>query len=77
MGAGFYVLALPFIYFWSVPFLIGGGVMMVASFFLRESPGPMSPPEGYRFCVFCSTPVPMASERCPHCNGLQPRGPDS
>jgi len=74
MGAGFYILEIPIVDVWSLPFLAGGALMMVASFFLPESPGPLQPPEGFRFCVFCSTPVPLASDRCPHCNGLQPKG---
>ncbi len=72
-GSGFYILALPFVYFWGIPLVIAGGIMAVASFFMSESPGPVEPPEGYRFCVYCSTPVPLTSARCPHCNGLQPR----
>jgi len=71
MGAGFYLLQLPLVYFWSIPFVIGGAIMVIASFFLSEGPGPMVPPEGYRFCPFCSTPVKIGAERCPHCNGLQ------
>lgn len=74
MGAGFYILQLPLVFFWSLPFAIGGGIMMVASLFLSETQGPLKPAEGFRFCVFCSTPVPIAAERCPHCNGLQPKG---
>lgn len=74
MGAGFYALQLPLVYFWSVPFGIGGVIMIVASFFMAETQGPPTPPEGYRFCVYCSAPVPVNSERCPHCNGVQPKG---
>ncbi len=73
MGAGFYALQIPLVYFWSIPFVAGGAIMIVASFFLSESPGPPTPPEGFRFCVFCSTPVPLASDRCPQCDGLQPK----
>jgi len=73
MGAGFYVLQLPLVFFWSLPFIIGGAIMMVVSFFVAESLGPVQPPEGFRFCPFCSTPVPTGAERCPHCNGLQRR----
>ncbi len=73
MGAGFYLLQIPFVYFWSVPFVVGGVIMVIGSFFLPESPGPPTPPEGFRFCVFCSTPVPLSSDRCPHCNGMQPK----
>ncbi len=73
MGAGFYILQLPFVFFWSIPFAIGGGIMVVASFFLPEGQGPVKPPEGFRFCAYCSTPVPLAADRGPHCNGVQPR----
>jgi hypothetical protein len=74
MGGGFYFLEIPFVYFWSIPFAIGGGIMVLASFFMSESPGPVAPPEGYRFCVFCATPVPLDAQRCPQCNGVQPTG---
>lgn len=73
MGAGFYLLELPLVYFWSVPFVIGGLLMMGVSYFLDEGAGPVQPPEGYRFCVFCSTPVLMGADRCTHCNGVQPK----
>jgi hypothetical protein len=71
MGAGFYVLQLPFVYFWSIPFAIAGGIMTAAGFFAPPSSGPIQPPGGYRFCPFCATPVKIGEERCPHCNGLQ------
>jgi len=74
LGAALYFLEIPLFYFWSVPFALGGVVMAGVSLFLPESAGPVEPPEGYRFCVFCSTPVKLSSERCGHCNGLQPRG---
>ena len=73
MGAGFYALGLPFVYFWSVPFLIAGALMAVVGMFASESPVPIRPPEGFRFCPFCSTPVPIGADRCPHCNGVQRR----
>jgi hypothetical protein len=73
MGVGFYVLALPFAFFWSIPFGAAGVIMIVASFFLPETEGPVKPPEGFRFCPYCSTTVPLNSERCPNCNGVQPR----
>jgi hypothetical protein len=73
LGAVFYILPLPLTYAWSVPLVVGGGLMCLASFLLSESPGPVKPPEGFRFCVYCSAQVPIASERCPHCNGLQPK----
>jgi hypothetical protein len=71
MGAGFYLLQLPLVYFWSLPFGVAGLVMVAVSLFLPESPGSVQPPEGYRFCPFCSTPVQVGVERCPQCNGLQ------
>ena len=73
MGGGFYVLELPFAFFWSLPFGVAGVIMIAASFLLGETEGPVKPPEGFRFCPFCSTPVEVSSERCPHCNGVQPR----
>lgn len=73
MGAGFFLLEIPFLYFWSLPFIGGGVIMMVGGFLLPESTGPVIPPEGHRFCVFCSTPVRIGEARCPHCNGLQPK----
>jgi hypothetical protein len=73
MGAGFYFLEIPLVYFWSIPFVVGGGLMMAASLFLSESSGPIAPPAGFRYCVFCSTPIPLGAARCQHCNGLQPR----
>jgi len=73
LGGVFYAVPLPLFLAWSIPLAVGGGVMCLASVFMEESPGPVKPPEGFRFCVFCSTPVPTTSERCPQCNGLQPR----
>jgi hypothetical protein len=74
MGLGFYVLELPLVYYWSIPFGLGGAIMIIASFFLPEAAGPLTPPEGFRFCVYCSSPVPLGSDRCAHCNGIQPKG---
>ena len=73
LGALFYLLQVPLVYFWSVPFAVGGGMMALAGLLVPESPGPVEPPEGYRFCVFCGTPVAIEAPRCPHCNGLQPK----
>jgi hypothetical protein len=73
LGVLFYAFPLPLVYFWSIPFAVGGGIMMIASFFMSESTGPIKPPEGFRFCVFCTNPVPVTSERCPKCDGLQPK----
>ncbi|MBI3840381.1 MAG: hypothetical protein HY297_00240 [Thaumarchaeota archaeon] len=73
MGAGFWALEIPLVYFWGPPFVIGGGLMALASFFMADRPGPVQPPPGFTFCVFCSSPVRIGSERCSHCNGLQPK----
>ena len=74
LGGVFYVLAIPLVFFWSVPFAAGGAVMAVLGLALPEGPGPVEPPEGYRFCPFCSSPVKLGAERCDHCNGIQPAG---
>jgi hypothetical protein len=56
--------------------LIAGGVVaLVAGFLLGEMADKVEPPPGYRFCLFCSTPVMEGAERCGHCNGLQPMAP--
>ena len=77
MGVGLYAFPLPLVYFWSIPFMVGGGIMAGARLFLPESQGPVVPNEGFRFCPFCSTQVPAGAERCPHCNGVQPKGEQS
>ena len=74
LGAMFYLLQIPLVYYWSLPFLAGGALMAAASLFVSESPGPLRPPEGYVFCRFCSGLVPVKAERCPTCNGLQGGG---
>jgi hypothetical protein len=74
MGAGFYFLQLPFVYFWSLPFGIAGIVMVIISFLVPEREGTVQPPDGYMFCLFCSTPVKIGTERCPNCNGVQRMG---
>lgn len=73
LGGAFYLLELPFVFYWSVPFVIGGAAMMLAGVLAPESSGPIRPPEGYRFCRYCSAQIPVTSERCPHCNGIQPK----
>ncbi len=70
-GGGFYFLELPIVFVWAIPMVIAGAIMSGASLMIPEGRGPVQPPEGFRFCVFCTTPVPIGSERCPHCNGLQ------
>ncbi|MGP8125278.1 MAG: hypothetical protein ACLQEQ_05325 [Nitrososphaerales archaeon] len=77
LGAVFYAMSLfvgfELFYAWSIALAAGGGLMCLVSLFMSESPGPVKPPEGFRFCVFCSTPVSITSERCAQCNGLQPK----
>lgn len=74
MGALFYVIQIPLVYFWSLPFVVAGAIMAGVSPFLSESEGPVKPPQGQKFCVFCSTAIPVDARRCPNCNGAQPRG---
>lgn len=74
MGASFYFLEIPLVYFWSLPFVVGGGLMAFASPFVMERKGPVPPPEGYRFCAYCTELVKLGVERCPRCGGLQPQG---
>ena len=51
----------------------GGFVVMISGFLLDEATTErVEPPQGYRFCPFCTTPVMVGEERCSHCNGLQP-----
>jgi hypothetical protein len=71
-GAGLWLILLLDI---GIPLAIGGAIMLIASFLLPPGPGPVTPSPGFRFCVFCSTPVPLGSDRCPHCNGVQPKEP--
>jgi hypothetical protein len=73
LGVVLYLLQVPLVFFWSIPFAAAGLLMVVAGIILPEGGGPVQPPEGYRFCVFCGTPVKLDAERCDHCNGLQPK----
>lgn len=69
----FYSLEIPFVFFWSIPFGISGLIMVIAAPFLKEAETRIKPPEGYRFCVYCSNTIPLESERCFYCNGKQPK----
>jgi hypothetical protein len=71
LGAVFYVLQIPLAFSWSLVFVLGGGIMAIASFVVQEGAGPVQPPEGYHFCRFCSALVQSGAGRCPQCNGLQ------
>ncbi len=62
------------------PLTAWGGVTLAAGLVLagigliaKEREGAIEPPAGHRFCPFCSTPVPLTAERCPQCNGVQPK----
>jgi hypothetical protein len=71
MGGVFVVLEIPLVYSWSVVFLAGGAMMVLASPFVSQSPGPVEAPQGYKFCRYCTAEVPVEAERCPKCDGLQ------
>lgn len=71
LGLALYFLEIPFAYLWSFPFMAGGVLFVLVGSLLKESTTNVEPPEGYRFCRFCNTPVLLTAERCDHCNGLQ------
>ncbi|MDA4125244.1 MAG: hypothetical protein OK438_07355 [Thaumarchaeota archaeon] len=73
-GAAFYFLELPIFSVWGFPMVVGGGIMSAVAFWLPEGRGQVRPPDGYRFCVFCTSLVPIGGVRCSHCNGIQPQG---
>jgi hypothetical protein len=73
-GVALYILQIPLAFAWSLVFISGGALMAGASLFVAESEGPVTPPDGYRFCRFCSAAVPLQVLRCPRCNGLQQTG---
>jgi hypothetical protein len=72
-SAVLFVLQLPLVFFWSIPFGISGIIMMIVAPFLKESEGPVKPPDGYVFCVYCSNVISASATRCNYCNGKQPR----
>ena len=72
MGLVFIVTQLPLIYFWGYPFAVGGAVMALAAPLLPEREGPVQPPDGFRFCVYCSKLVPDGEPTCEYCGGRQP-----
>jgi hypothetical protein len=74
LGVGFFLLEIPIVFSWSLVFIAGGAAMAGTSFFVPAGSGPVPPPDGYRFCRFCSSPVPLGAERCLVCNGLQQGG---
>ena len=64
------VPAVPLVF--SVPFIVAGAGMILASPFLKPSDLPVKPPPGFKFCLFCSTAIPEDAKRCPKCDGVQP-----
>lgn len=72
MGLILILLDLPLVYYWGFPFAIGGALMALAAPFLPESEGPIKPPEGFRFCVYCTKLVPVMETNCEYCGGRQP-----
>jgi hypothetical protein len=56
-----------------VIFIAAGLVLAGLSAVAKEREDKVEPPPGTRFCVFCSSPVPLTEVRCPNCNGVQPR----
>ncbi len=72
LGLSFYALAIPFVFSWSFPFMIGGLVFVVAGAFVKETVGHIDPPDGYVFCVFCNTAILVGTLKCDRCNGVQP-----
>ena len=55
----------------SVPFVAAGLGMMAASPFLKPSDLPVRPPDGHKFCPYCSSTIPADAVRCPKCDGVQ------
>ncbi len=64
------LLSVPLVF--SIPFVVAGIGMIAASPFLSPSDLPVRPPEGYKFCTYCSTTIPADAGRCPKCDGVQP-----
>ena len=57
---------------WGVLTITAGAVLAGVGAVSKERVG-VEPPAGHRFCAYCSAPVPLTAERCPECNGVQPR----
>ena len=55
----------------SLPFVAAGLAMIGVSPFLKPSELPVRPPEGHKFCPYCSNAIPLEAKRCPRCNGVQ------
>jgi len=58
---------------WGVVTILAGLALTGIGFFAKERNGPVEPPPGQKFCVFCSVMMPQEAPRCPQCNGLQPK----
>ena len=59
---------------WGIVTILTGLALSGIGVFANERSGPLEPPPGQTFCVFCSAVIPQDSPRCPQCNGLQPKG---
>jgi hypothetical protein len=64
--------ALPSLLSPATPFVAAGLIMLVIGAFLREGSGPVQPPEGFAFCVYCGNLMKSDQPRCDKCGGLQP-----
>ncbi len=58
---------------WGFISVAAGVLLIVIGIFAKERSGPIEPPPGEKFCVFCSNTMPVGASKCPYCNGLQPR----
>ncbi len=58
---------------WGGISVAAGGLLIAMSFVVKERKGVIEAPPGHRFCPFCSNPVALGEERCPVCNGQQPK----
>jgi hypothetical protein len=57
---------------WGILTVAAGIVLAAVGVVAKERTGPIEPPPGYRFCVFCTATMPIDALRCPVCNGVQP-----
>ena len=72
LGVLFYVLEIPFVFSWSLPFMLGGIVFVAAGAIIADTSGSVDPPPGHVFCVFCEAPILVGTKKCERCNGTQP-----
>jgi hypothetical protein len=72
MGLLFYILELPFVFEWSIPFMLAGLVFLLIGALAKETTTHIEPPPGYNFCVFCGTAILIGTKKCDRCGGTQP-----